>query len=74
MTFDFDRIIPRTATNAVAEDGFETYLFGPDAGVTLPMPHADLIQMWVADMQFAAPPPRSTRWPTGSHIRSSAIR
>lgn len=56
MTFDFDRIIPRTATNAVAEDGFETYLFGPDAGVTLPMPRGDLIQMWVADMQFAAPP------------------
>lgn len=55
MTFDFDRIIPRTATNAVAEDGFEAYLFGVDADLKLPVPRSDLISMWVADMQFAAP-------------------
>ncbi|RWO48631.1 MAG: putative C-S lyase [Mesorhizobium sp.] len=55
MTFDFDRIIPRTATNAVAEDGFENYLFGSDADLKLPVPRSELISMWVADMQFAAP-------------------
>lgn len=55
MTFDFDRIIPRTATNAVAEDGFENYLFGGDADLKLPVPRSKLISMWVADMQFAAP-------------------
>lgn len=55
MTFDFDRIIPRTATNAVAEDGFENYLFGDDADLNLPVPRSELISMWVADMQFAAP-------------------
>ncbi|MNV23250.1 Cystathionine beta-lyase PatB [compost metagenome] len=56
MTFDFDRIISRSATNAVAEDGFEDYLFGGDAGLKLSVPRSDLISMWVADMQFAAPP------------------
>ena len=55
MTFDFDRIISRAATNAVAEDGFEDYLFGGDAGLKLPVPRSELISMWVADMQFAAP-------------------
>jgi cystathionine beta-lyase len=55
MTFDFDRIIPRMATNAVAEDGFENYLFGGDADLKLPVPRSELISMWVADMQFAAP-------------------
>lgn len=55
MTFDFDRIISRAETNAVAEDGFENYLFGADANLKLPVPRSDLIQMWVADMQFAAP-------------------
>ncbi len=55
MTFDFDRIIPRTATNAVAEDGFEAYLFGGDAELKLPVPRSELISMWLADMQFAAP-------------------
>lgn len=56
MAFDFDRIIARAGTNALAEDGFEGYLFG---GQSVPMPparRADLISMWVADMQFAAPP------------------
>jgi cystathionine beta-lyase len=55
MTFDFDRIISRTATNAVAEDGFENYLFGGDADLKLPVSRSELISMWVADMQFAAP-------------------
>lgn len=55
MTFDFDRVISRAATNAVAEDGFENYLFGGDADLRMPVHRSELISMWVADMQFAAP-------------------
>lgn len=55
MTFDFDRIIPRASTNALSEDGFEAYLFGGAADLRLRLPRSELISMWVADMQFAAP-------------------
>lgn len=44
MTFDFDREIPRTGTASVKHDGAAA-IFGS----------ADLIPMWVADMDFAAP-------------------
>ncbi|AMP75741.1 MalY/PatB family protein [Ralstonia solanacearum] len=56
MSDDFDRLISRRGTNALAEEGFENYLFG--AGVPAPelnVPREELISMWVADMQFAAP-------------------
>ena len=44
MTFDFDREIPRSNTASVKYDGAEA-VFGS----------ADLIPMWVADMDFASP-------------------
>lgn len=44
MTFDFDREIPRAGTASVKHDGAAA-TFGS----------ADLIPMWVADMDFAAP-------------------
>ena len=44
MTFDFDSEIPRTGTASVKYDGAEA-VFGS----------ADLIPMWVADMDFAVP-------------------
>lgn len=44
MTFDFDREIPRAGTASVKHDGTAA-TFGS----------ADLIPMWVADMDFAAP-------------------
>lgn len=44
MTFDFDREIPRAGTASVKHDGAAAN-FGS----------ADLIPMWVADMDFAAP-------------------
>lgn len=57
MQHDFDRLIPRHETNAVAVEGYEGYLFGADsASLTLDRPREDIINMWVADMQFAAPP------------------
>ncbi|RQR30299.1 putative C-S lyase [Burkholderia sp. Bp9143] len=56
MGYDFDRLISRRGTNALAEDGFENYLFGADAAApALDVPREELISMWVADMQFAAP-------------------
>lgn len=57
MRHDFDRLIPRFRTNASAVEGYEGYLFGPRSEpLALDRPLNDIIQMWVADMQFAAPP------------------
>lgn len=44
MSIDFDRVIPREGTHSVKYDGRQAY-FGTE----------DLIPMWVADMDFAAP-------------------
>ncbi|KAB2904426.1 MAG: putative C-S lyase [Burkholderiaceae bacterium] len=56
MTFDFDKPISRQGTNALAEDGYENYLFGAEPLVPpLQVPATELVSMWVADMQFAAP-------------------
>ena len=45
MTFDFDREISRAGTASVKYDGAAAY-FGTDA---------EVIPMWVADMDFAVP-------------------
>lgn len=56
MTHDFDQTISRANTNSLATDGFENYLLGTDAErANLTCNKTKLIQMWVADMQFAAP-------------------
>lgn len=56
MTFDFDQPISRQGTNALAEDGYENYLFGAEPLVPeLKVPSMELVSMWVADMQLAAP-------------------
>lgn len=55
MSFDFDRVIDRANTNAIAVAGFRTYLFD-DEELTLPCPDADAIAMWVADMAFGTAP------------------
>ena len=47
MDFDFDRVIDRCGTHSIKWDGMEARL-----GLTDP----DTIPMWVADMDFAAPP------------------
>ena len=44
MKFDFDRILPRAGTHAVKWDGRRGY-FGTE----------DVLPLWVADMDFAAP-------------------
>ncbi|GGF43770.1 cystathionine beta-lyase [Aliidongia dinghuensis] len=53
MVHDFDRKIDRRTTNALAIEGYQAYLFGADAPSEV---REDLVSMWVADMQFAAPP------------------
>lgn len=52
-TFDFDKVIDRRGTNALALDGFEDYLFGEPYPIT---GKRELLPLWVADMQFACPP------------------
>ena len=56
MSLDFDQPISRAQTNSLATEGYEGYLFVPGADpVVLSRPQVELIEMWVADMQFAAP-------------------
>ncbi|MBN8500256.1 MAG: PatB family C-S lyase [Sphingomonadales bacterium] len=52
--FYFDRAIDRRGTNALALEGYAEYLFGDSPPAATPK---ELLPMWVADMQFAAPPP-----------------
>ena len=53
---DFDRIIDRRGSNAIATDGFRDHLFdGED--VVLPCADTEAVAMWVADMAFASAPP-----------------
>ena len=70
MTFDFDEIIDRSNTLAMAKQGYEKYLFGDEPAV---LPYADeqLISMWVADMAFASAP--SARAAMIERIESHAI-
>lgn len=56
MAFDFDEIIDRTNTNAMAKHGFRNYLFANQDPVELPCPDGDALSMWVADMAFASAP------------------
>jgi cystathionine beta-lyase len=56
MSTPFDQIIDRQNTNALAYDGYESYLFGSNENFPkINYSRKDLISMWVADMQFAAP-------------------
>jgi cysteine-S-conjugate beta-lyase len=56
MNYNFDEIIERRGTNAMNTDGFREYIF--HAPTTMKFPYADdeFVRMWVADMEFAAPP------------------
>lgn len=54
--YDFNEIINRHNTNAMAVDGFREYLFRGNDNLTFPVPDSELIPMWVADMGFATPP------------------
>lgn len=53
--FDFDPVIDRHGTNAIATDGFRRFLFD-DQPIELPGPDEDAMSMWVADMAFPVAP------------------
>tara|TARA_B100002049_G_scaffold220894_1_gene189719 strand:- start:182 stop:1372 length:1191 start_codon:yes stop_codon:yes gene_type:complete len=50
MQYDFDQHIDRSNTNALAEEGFNEYLFGE---TNISAQSQVLLPLWVADMQFA---------------------
>lgn len=56
MPSQFDEIIDRSGTNALAHEGFWPYLFPDRTPEPLAYPEEDLVRMWVADMSFATPP------------------
>ncbi|MFT5701000.1 MAG: cystathionine beta-lyase [Desulforhopalus sp.] len=54
--YDFDEMIDRQNSNAMAVDGFRDYLFTGQNHLKFPVPDHEIIPMWVADMGFATPP------------------
>lgn len=52
MRYDFDSMLDRTGTHALAIDGVGA---APGFAPSAPKPGFDLIPMWVADMNFAVP-------------------
>ncbi|MEM9200336.1 MAG: aminotransferase class I/II-fold pyridoxal phosphate-dependent enzyme [Actinomycetota bacterium] len=56
MTVDFNEIIDREGTAAVASESYREFLLGDVPDDALPPPDADVLSMWVADMDVAAPP------------------
>jgi cystathionine beta-lyase len=54
--YDFDEQIDRQNTNAMAVEGFREYLFKGYKNLKFPVPDAEMIPMWVADMGFSTPP------------------
>ena len=53
---DFNEIIDRDGTAAVAAESYRDFLLGDVPDDELPPADADLLSMWVADMDIAAPP------------------
>ncbi len=56
MKYNFDEIIDRRNTNAVSLGGYRNYLFGGSDAFDSDYADEELIAMWIADMEFAAPP------------------
>lgn len=56
MKYNFDEIIDRKNTNALNTDGFRSYIFHAGPEKTFPFADDEFVRMWVADMEFAAPP------------------
>lgn len=55
MKYNFDEVIDRRNTNSMNVEGFREYIFH-DEKRTFPFADDDFIRMWIADMEFAAPP------------------
>lgn len=55
MTYNFDKRIDRTNTNALKMEGYKGYIFHADDSFKLPFADDEFIHLWVADMEFATP-------------------
>jgi len=56
MKYNFDKPIDRRDTNAMSLLGHKDYLFNGSDEFNSDFSDTDLIQMWIADMEFASPP------------------
>lgn len=57
MKYDFDVVIERSGTDSLTADGWREYMFGGHDGMLPAEPSGGFINLWVADMAFATPPP-----------------
>lgn len=55
MKYNFDEVIDRRNTNSMKISGYNEYLFPTLDNVKYPVPDEELVQMWIADMEFATP-------------------
>lgn len=56
MKYNFNKKIARRNTNSISIDGFKEHLFSKYEHLELQWPENELINMWVADMEFATAP------------------
>jgi len=54
--YDFDKVVDRKDTAAMKLEGYKSYIFGESTNIELPYKEEDLIQMWIADMEFETAP------------------
>ena len=54
--FDFDKVVDRRHSNAMAIDGYGPYLFAGQEPIQFPCPADEVISLWVADMAFESCP------------------
>lgn len=55
--YNFDEIINRAGTNSVSQEGWKRIKFSSVDEAAFDYPPEEMIRMWVADMEFATPPP-----------------
>lgn len=55
--YDFDELIDRAGTNSVSYEGWRRGKFGSIEAAAFVYPPEEMIRMWIADMEFATPPP-----------------
>ncbi|MDO5532440.1 MalY/PatB family protein [Sutterella sp.] len=55
MPYNFDEIIDRRNTNSLKHEGFRQYVLHDDGTMQFPCGDDELVRMWVADQEFAAP-------------------
>lgn len=54
--YDFDKIVDRRNTAAMKLEGYKSYIFTNSTNIKIPYKEEELIQMWIADMEFETAP------------------